>query len=147
MIDIKTGVIVAALVGTAAISSLVTSRIQTTIYDAKEKQRVEQQLADERSQAAREQEAAATETRARDAATLRSANLRRDASRSRDALGRMRDANNKALRAAEGSLSACIVTATAQGDVLQQCGEKYRDLAETADRHVSDIQTMIDAAK
>ena len=147
MIDIKTGVIVAALIGTAAVSSLVTSRIQTTIYDAKEKQRVEQQLVDERLQAAREQEANAVATRARDAAALRSADLRRSADRSRDALVRLSDAADQALRAAAGSHIACLDTALAEHTVLKQSTERYRELAEIADRHVSDIQTMIDATK
>ena len=78
-------------------------------------------------------------------AALRDRVLRADAAGSRNALIGLSLAADEALRRAEATHDACLVTANAQNIVLNQCGARYRDLAETADRHASDTQTLIDA--
>ena len=82
---------------------------------------------------------------AQNAAMLRDRVLRADAAGSRNALIGLSLAADEALRRAEATHDACLVTANAQNIVLNQCGARYRDLAETADRHASDTQTLIDA--
>lgn len=41
--------------------------------------------------------------------------------------------------------SALADTATTLSDLLGICSDKYTELAQSADRHVSDIETLIDA--
>ena len=41
--------------------------------------------------------------------------------------------------------STCIEPVAAIGDLLSQCSDAYRDLADVADRHVSDILTLREA--
>lgn len=45
----------------------------------------------------------------------------------------------------QSNREAAIERATALGAVLQQCAARHQDLAQRCDRHVNDIQTLIDA--
>lgn len=45
----------------------------------------------------------------------------------------------------QSTREAAIERASAIGAVLQQCAARHQDLAQRCDRHVNDIQTMIDA--
>lgn len=125
-----------------------TWQVQEWRFDAKEKNRVEteaaQNLADVRNSAARAIRARDNEIDALNAAAARMAALRRDADNSRSALVGLSHAADQALRDAAASHEACIVTATAQNLVLKASAERYRDLGEVCDRHVSDIQTLSD---
>ena len=61
------------------------------------------------------------------------------------ALGLRDDLAALRTRLATAPGATCINAAAALGDVLQQCSDDYRALAETADRHVSDIRTLREA--
>lgn len=113
--------------------------------DAREKEYVEQTLADQRSAAAealRRQEAAIA---AVNAGVVREATLRRDAAGARTALVSLHAAAEQAMRDAATSHEACTVTASTLSDVLQASTERYRELGETCDRHVNDLKTLTDA--
>lgn len=45
----------------------------------------------------------------------------------------------------QSTREAAIERASAIGAVLQQCAARHQDLAQRCDRHVNDIQTLIDA--
>ena len=83
---------------------------------------------------------------AQDAARQRETVLRRDADAARVAAGGLRD-DLAALRrgTAQASDEARALAAAAVDDVLGQCTDRYQRLAETSDRHVSDLRTLIDA--
>lgn len=83
---------------------------------------------------------------AQNAARTRETTLRRDADAARKSAGGLRDelaALNRRL--AEAPLEAVLVGTAAVGDVLLECTERYRAVAEKADRHASDVKTLSDA--
>ena len=83
--------------------------------------------------------------KALNAANKRADALRANAAGSRDALVRLSDAADEALRTAGRSLDACLDAATTSSQLLVAVSTERRELAEAADRHVSDIQTLTDA--
>ena len=132
--------------GVIALGSFGTAwRIQDWRYQAKEAEHAEQQLANERSAATAAIRRTETVIQAQSAAAVRSAALRRDADGARVAAISLHDAAATAMRDAAVSHAACTERATALGDVLQASAERYRDLGETCDRHVSDIKTLIES--
>lgn len=117
-------------------------QFQSWRMDAKEKEHVEQILADQRSASAaaiRRQEAVIS---AVNAGSVREVALRRDAAGARTALVGLSHATEQALRDAATTHATCIDRAAAVADVLKQSTERYRSLGETCDRHVSDIKTL-----
>ena len=66
------------------------------------------------------------------AATTESDGLRDDLAGVRDQLSQL-------------SRDAVVERAAAVGDILAQCSARYTKLAATADRHASDVRTLIDA--
>jgi hypothetical protein len=82
---------------------------------------------------------------AQSAATRRDASLRRAAADSADQLRLLHEASAAALRTAATSLDACTERAATFSRLLDHCGQDYQDLGERADRHVSDIRTLMDA--
>lgn len=79
------------------------------------------------------------------AAALRQSALARDLAANRDALRMLSGAADSTIRAAQHSHGACLAAAATQGDVLNQCSARLVDVGEAADRHVSDIQTLIES--
>lgn len=63
----------------------------------------------------------------------------------RTELQRMQSQSADSLRAAAGSLDACLASANALSVVSNQCSERYSTLARDAQGHVSDIQTLTEA--
>lgn len=119
--------------------------IQSWRYGAKENERAQQELVDERSAATtaiRRQESVIAAT---SAATARETTLRRDADGSRRALVSLSDATDQTLRDASTSLGACTERAAALGELFTTSAEQYRNVAEKADRHASDVKTCHDA--
>lgn len=57
----------------------------------------------------------------------------------------LRSSSTEALLLSGYSHAACIDRATALKDVFDQCTGEYGSLAEKADRHTSDLQTLSDA--
>lgn len=82
---------------------------------------------------------------AQNEAANRERRIRADADGSRAALVGLSAAADEALRTAATSHEACTNTAAAQSTVLNQCADRYRSMAETADRIESDRQTILDA--
>lgn len=85
-------------------------------------------------------------TEAQNEARKRETNLRAAAAAAADQLDGLRvdlDATRDQLAGA--TREAAIERSVAVGAVLQECGRRYTGLAAKADRHVSDIRTLIDA--
>ena len=79
-------------------------------------------------------------------AQSREARLKRDVANAQSAVVGLRN-DLGALRAklAKSPVAACLDTADSLGVLLGQCAEAYRDVSEIADRHASDVQTLIEA--
>lgn len=135
-----TGAVIAGLASTGA------WQVQEWRYGAKETQRVQQQVITERSNAAVQVRRVDNVIIATNQARVREVVLRADAERARAALDGLRDAAASALRAAGASHDACLVAAATTGKLLNDSTEEYRALAETADRHVSDLRTLMGAS-
>lgn len=77
-------------------------------------------------------------------AQSREAKLKKDVVAAQSAVGGLRDdLRTLQARLATSSSAACIDTAITLGDLLGQCSEAYRDVSEIADRHASDVQTLM----
>lgn len=136
---------VATAILAAALSATGTWKIQQWRMDAKEKEHVEQILDAERRAAAKAIRNQETVIAAQSEAARRAADLRRDAAGSRDALVGLSHATDQTLRDAAASLDACTVRAAAISQLLNQCGSAYQELGAIADRHASDVKTLMDA--
>jgi len=79
------------------------------------------------------------------AAASRQRSLAADVASGRDALGRLRDAADGAIRDAQNSHSACVEKVDAFADVFGQCRVRLRDVAEAADDHAEDARTLIES--
>jgi hypothetical protein len=114
-------------------------------HEAAEKQRVEQ-VAEHNIEVQRMATRAQTRViEAQNAAAERLDSLRVAAAGARAERDRLRDAASASIAAARSGHQACIANASALAEVFGQCAGRYVDLAEKADGHVSDIQTMTDA--
>ena len=120
-------------------------KIQSVRADAKEQKHVEQILADQRTAAASNIRRLDNVISAQDKATGRLVALRRDADASHWALVSLSSAADAALRTGQDSQAACPVTANTLRDVLGTMAEAGGTIAAQADRHASDVQTLIDA--
>jgi len=120
-------------------------QIQTWRYGAREAAHEQQKLADQQRAAAAAIRQSEAVIAAQSAAAARVATMRRDADGARAALLGLFDATEQAMRSAETSHAACLVTADAERVVLGQCSESYRSLAQACDGHTSDLKTMMDA--
>ena len=120
-------------------------QVQSWRFNAKEKNRVEQTLSDQRLAAAGAIRRADNVIEAQSAATRRMVVLRADADGSRAALISLSGAVEAAMRAAATSHNACLDRATTASELLTQCGAAYQDLGERADRHASDVRTLMEA--
>jgi len=79
-------------------------------------------------------------------AVFRAKVVRRDARASADALERLRDDLARVRAAALAATPpACPEPRPALGELLAECAAELRDVAEKADRHVSDVRTLVDA--
>ena len=114
-------------------------------HDAHEKQAIEQAAAQQRELHRLEQKRSNGVIAAQNVARTREIVLRRDADSARDALDSLRDQSAAALLSARSSHDACIVASSAATELLNQCGKRYTELGATADRHASDIETLMGA--
>ena len=79
-------------------------------------------------------------------AQSREARLKRDVANAQSAVvGLRNDLSALRDRLAKSPVAACLDTADSLGVLLGQCAEAYRDVSEIADRHASDVQTLIEA--
>ena len=119
--------------------------LQQWRFGAQEHERDQSQLAAVRDSAAASIRRADNVIAAQSLASVRLRALRADADVSRDALVSLSAAADQALRDAAASTSACISRASAFRDVFNGCTTVLQDMAATADRINSDLQTLIDA--
>jgi hypothetical protein len=116
--------------------------IQDWRYGAKEKERVEEELAQVQADAATAIRRADNIIVAQNEATALERSLRRSVAANRDALVRLSDAAEAALGTAAASHSACLDRAAAFKEVFGQCSREYVGLGEKADRHAIDIRAL-----
>lgn len=132
--------------GVIALGSFGTAwKVQDWRYGAKEAERAEQVLENERlaaKGAIRRQDAVIA---AQSAAAVRSAALRRDADGARVAAISLHDAAAAAMRDASVSHAACTERAAALSDVLGTVEAAGRAVSEKADRHALDAQMLVEA--
>lgn len=120
-------------------------KIQDYFIVKKENEYVEQTLRATKESAAEAEKRSSNIIAAQNAATVRERSLRADAASSRDALIGVSHATGEALRAAQSNHATCLASATALGAVFETVTAERRELAEKADRHVIDVQTLLDA--
>ncbi|MBS0402859.1 MAG: hypothetical protein JSS18_10310 [Proteobacteria bacterium] len=134
----------------AAVVALVTWQATADHYQAR-LARLQADQATSQARAAADAQAAqvAFQTQlqeARNAAVKREAALRRDVGAARDALYGLRGAAERARRELPGySPAAAAVLASTATDLLAQCADRYRDVAESADRHAGDAVMLQEA--
>ena len=136
---VATGLIAATVAATGA------WKVQDWRYGAEKAEHAEQQLENERLAAKGALRNADRVIEAQNKAEVRARGLRLDAAGARSAAISLHDAAAAAMRDAAVSHAACTERASALRDVLQASAERYRDLGETCDRHVSDIKTLIES--
>lgn len=135
--------IIAALIAVAGFGTA--WKVQDWRYNAKEKERAEQQLEAQRMVAAASRRQREDVIAAQNEAQVRANRLRMDAAGSRAALIGLSNATEQAMRDAALSHAACTERAHTIGVVLNQCAGAYQELGAVADRHASDVQTLIGA--
>lgn len=134
-----TGLIAAALAATGA------WKVQDWRYGAKEKERVESQLADERLAATarvRREEQIIT---AQNEAQARARRNRLDAAGSRAAADGLRDDIMRTRAEAATSLDACTLRTNTLSELLGTVEAAGRGMAEKAGLHANDVQTLMEA--
>lgn len=120
-------------------------QIQDWRFNTKELDRANTIQISERADAEKELHKANTVIQAQNKARQRDVLIVRAAVNSRSELERLRSESASALQAASSSLDACIAGANTSSELLIESAGRYQELAATADRHVSDIQTLMDA--
>jgi len=120
-------------------------RIQSWRMDAKEKEHVEQELADERQAAETRSEMQRISARAIRNGVDREVALRASAAGASLALVGLSGAVDTTLRDASTSLGACTDRATALGGLLLDSERDYIETSAKAGRHASDVKTCHDA--
>lgn len=136
---------IASIISAAILAAAFTYKIQDWRFSAKEKERVEQELNDERVRAAtqiRREEAVIV---AQNQAQARARSLRLDADGARAAADGLRVATAEALRTAATSHAACTERANTLGELLGAVEEAGRGMAQKADLHSTDLQTLMAA--
>jgi gamma-glutamyltranspeptidase len=136
---------VAAMIISASVGAVGAWKVQQWRMDSDEKDRLSLQIVEERELRARESRRSQHVIDAQNMARAREAKLRADADDLRIATGGLLSASEAAAARAQASHAACLNTTSTFRRVFDQCSTNYGDLAATADRHVSDIQTLIDA--
>ena len=112
-------------------------------HDAHEKQAIEAAAASERELHAREQKRSAGVIAAQNVARQREVVLRADAAAARTELARLRTATQQATDTARADPQACPDTAASLGVVFDLCAAELTELGAKADRHTSDIRTLL----
>mgnify|MGYP001379999109 FL=1 len=134
----------------AAVVTLVTWQLTADHYQAQvARLQAEQATAQAAAAADAQQQQIAFQTQlqeARNAAVKREAALRRDVGAARDALYGLRGAADRARAELPGySPAAAAGLAATATDLLAQCADRYRGVAESADQHAGDALTLQEA--
>jgi len=120
-------------------------QLQEWRYGAKESERVEQQLESERLAAKGALRNADRVIEAQNKAEVNERGLRVAAAGARATADRLLDAKDAAIRAATDSHAACLERTRAFGELLGAMEAAGRGMAEKADRHASDAETLKNA--
>ena len=139
--------IVAGIIATASAATGFGAawQIQSWRADSEEKDRVEATLENQRLIGATRTRNDQAVINAVNNGVARSTALRRDSDSARAAADSLRDEITRTVRDASASLAACTVRTAALGELCAAATESHRQLAEKADRHASDIRTIIEA--
>lgn len=136
--------IITALVSAILAASAV-YKIDHWQFDAKEKERVEQQLQDQRAQASTAIRRIDNVSQAQSDAAKREVVLRRDANAARSELDGLRASAATALRVAQTSHAACTDASSKLKVVFLECSRNYEEVARDADLWESNAITLSDA--
>ena len=120
-------------------------KVQTIRFQAKEATRAEQNVVAERLAAAENLRKSNDVIKALNAAKARENRLRIDANNARLGLDGLRDSAVQSLLASSHDLASCTAHGTIQNIVLLECGDRYKEVAASADLWQSDAQTLMDA--
>jgi hypothetical protein len=120
-------------------------QIQSWKADANENNRLTEQANSQRELYVLGQKRSAVVNNAQNARVSREVSLRHHAVELRDVAGGLRIATRDVVRTATESPESCPVATAAIAAVFDQCVTEYSALAEIADRHVSDLQTINEA--
>lgn len=135
----------AAAILAGAIAATGAWKIQNWRFDAKEKERVEQQLESERLRAKANLRNAENVITAQNAAAARIRQLMLDAAGARATADGLRTSISSALSAAANDHSACVERANTIGELLVTVEKAGRGMAEKADLHANDAVTIMAA--
>lgn len=113
-------------------------------YGAKETARVQAQLSQERTDNLRQIRREESVIAAINAGNQRAAALRRDAGAARSELEWLRG-DLATDNQPSATLQACDQRKATLSDVFEQCASRYSVLAEKADGHANDVQTLTDS--
>lgn len=119
--------------------------IQDWRYDAKEKEHVEQKLAEVRFKSAEDIRRLEDALDAQAKAAERARRYRLDAAALRTSVNSLSSYTADTMRTARASQAACLDRVDTLGKLFDASTEAYADMAGTADRHASDIQTLRDS--
>lgn len=133
--------LVAAIVSGLASGTLVYKYEESKI-NAKEKERVQLLLTQEQELHKFDNHRATVAAAATRDGVVRSAKLRSDADGARSVLSGLRIATDAALLAASTDLAACVNTSATLGELFTASSERYTEMAATAGRHASDVETL-----
>lgn len=136
-------IIIAAVIAVGGFGSA--WKLQDWRYGAKETERAEQELANQRLSAAQALRQSQAAFEAQNLSTARAVGLRRDADGVRAALVGLSHATDAAMRAAAVTHEACVERAATLGELFNASAKEYSDVAEKAGRHANDIQTLVAA--
>ena len=136
---VATALIAASLAATGA------WKVQDWRYNAKEKERAEQQLENERMAAKSALRNSENVIAAQNEAQARARVLRLDAAGSRAAADGLRDDIMRTRAEAATSLDACTLRANTLSELFGTVEAAGRGMAEKAGLHASDAQTLMEA--
>ena len=112
-------------------------------HDAHEKQAIEAAAVAQRELSRMEQARSRAALDAQNLARTREIVLRADAAAARTELARVQSATQQATSIARADPQACPDTAASLGVVFDLCAAELTELGAKADRHTSDIRTLL----
>jgi len=119
-------------------------RLQTATINSIELESANERISQQRTARQNTERLMAQYASAQSNATVRAITLRRDAVSAADVGSGLRLKTADAVRTAASDPALCSDTATALGELLTTVSTERRELAEKADRHVIDIQALIE---
>ncbi|UZZ64508.1 hypothetical protein [Curvibacter phage PCA1] len=136
---------VATAIAAALVASVGTWQVQNWRYGSLEKNRVDQILADTRTDAASNIRKADNIIAAQNKAVARAVAAQLDADGARSERYRLRDTTDTFVEGARGDFKACSERINTLRVVFDQCGEALEGVARKADAHAIDAQKLSDA--